>query len=321
MTTSVPYEELASRFDSVQRVFIGKDSPEAARVGVQPESVTIDLARVDIKQLRAGFEARQADYDTAPFDISGELVRFYCAAVTIWSGFPGAGKSTLLRQLVCHLLKAKRQVFIASLEENPADLLWRLVQTAAGTPQPTDHMAQWFLDLYGEQLRIWNVVGASNHLDVLAAITAIGARHAIIDSLMALDVPAYDWEAQRLFAKRLVGCARMSGCHIHLVAHPRKPMAGDQLPDVHDVAGSADLGRLVDNVLFVRRRSDEPVAARSTRMQVLVRKQRHFTGACPVFDGWYHREYLQYHVEQWPAGATSYLCDHAYHPVRWGPTG
>jgi hypothetical protein len=306
------YDFKASRFDSVQRVFVEKDSPEVARVGVLPESVTVDLSRIDVKQLRADVEARQAGYDTCPFDPAGELLRFYRADVSAWSGFPGAGKTTLLRQLVCHLLLATRKVFVASLEEDPRDLLWRLMCTAAGTPKPNDHQAQWFLDAYGEQLRIWNVLGATNHLDVFAAITALKTHHAVIDSLMALDVCGYDWESQRLFAKALVGTARMTGTHIHLVAHPRKPIAADQVPDVHDVAGSADIGRLVDNVLFVRRRTDESANDCSTRMQIMVRKQRHHIGACPVFDGHFHRDLLQYSHEQFPARAIRYLPEDAY---------
>lgn len=310
------YETKASRFDSVQRLFIAKDSPEAAFVGVPPESVTLDLSKVDIHQLRALVAAREKDFDTCPFDPTGALLRLYRADVTVWSGFPGAGKTTLLRQLVCHLLAAKRHVFVASLEEDPRDLLWRLMCTAAGTAEPTDHQMQWFCDEFGDRLRIWSVIGMSNSVDVLGAIRATGAHHAVIDSLMALEISGYDWEAQRLFAKRLVGTARICGAHIHLVAHPKKPMTGEQLPDVHDVAGSSDIGRLVDNVLFVRRRTDEAVTASATPMQIVVRKQRHYTGACPSFDGHFHREFLQYHMGKFPDAPTRYLPDDAYLPVH-----
>src|SRR5437762_2775859 len=120
------YEFKASRFDSVQRLFIAKDSPEVVEIGVSPESVTVDLARVDVKQLRSAVAARQAAYDTCPMDPQGGLLRLYRADVTAWSGFPGAGKTTLLRQVICHLLAAGRKVFLASLEEDPQDLLWRL---------------------------------------------------------------------------------------------------------------------------------------------------------------------------------------------------
>lgn len=305
------YDLKASRFDSVQRLFVAKDSPEV-RVGVLPESVTVDLSKIDVKQLRREVQARQADFATSPFDPKGDGLRFYRADVTVWSGFPGAGKTTLLRQFVCQLLAAGRRVFLASLEEDPRELLWRLMCTAAGNLAPNDHQAQWFLDAFGDRLRIWNVLGASTYLDILEAVRALKVEHAVIDSLMALDVSGYDWETQRLFAKCLIGCARMSGTHIHLVAHPRKPIKADQVPEVYEVAGSADLGRLVDNVVFVCRRVDENAKAATTGMKILVRKQRHFTGACPHFEGYFHRDLLQYSVEQFPQHAVRYLPEDAY---------
>ena len=168
------------------------------------------------------------------------------------------------------------------------------------------------MDEFDQRLRIWNVIGASAHLELLATIRALGSAHAVIDSLMALDVSGYDWEAQRLFAKRLVYAARMYGPHIHLVAHPRKPMTGDQLPDVHDIAGTSDLGRLVDNVLFIRRKTLEPVAAPCTEMEILVRKQRNFSGERSAFGGHFHREYQQYHLQRFSNGPIRYLPADAY---------
>ena len=306
------YEEKASHFDSLSRVFVRKDSPEITSVGVAPESVTLDLSTVNVKELRSQFLAQQKNFDTAPFDHNGALFRLYPGQVTAWSGYPGAGKTTLLRQFVCHLLQAGRSVFVASLEEHPRDFLWRTICTAAGAREPNDHQAQWFLDQHGERLRIWSVIGASAADDVLSAINALKPSHAVIDSLMALDISGYDWEAQRLFSKKLLGAARMSGAHIHLVAHPRKPAASDQMPDVHDIAGSADLGRLVDNALFVRRNSGEESVSGPSGMQILVRKQRHFTGGCPVFSGYFHREFLQFHTERFPSRAARYLPEDAY---------
>lgn len=304
--------EARERGEFSKRLFVHPASAELVTPEVEPEAVTLNLASLNIEEIREEYEAKQADFDSTPFDAEGAMLRLYAAGVTIWSGFPGSGKTTLLRQLVCHLLKAGRSIFFASLEEHPRDLLWRLVCTASGTATPTKHQAQWFLDAYGDRLRIWSVIGASKHRDLLSAIRKLGSRHAIIDSLMCLDVNSQDWEAQRQFATKLVNAARLSGCHIHLVAHPRKLISSDQPPDLNDVAGSADLGRLADNVVFVRRGGDDSPASAVTGMLIALRKQRGGTGACGVISGYFHREYRQYSGQQFPSGPTHYLPDDAY---------
>ena len=47
-------------------------------------------------------------------------------------------------------------------------------------------------------------------------------------------------------------------------------------------------------------------------MQILVRKQRHFTGACGAFEGYFHRDLLQYNQAQFPERAVRYLPEDAY---------
>jgi twinkle protein len=114
-------------------------------------------------------------------------------------------------------------------------------------------------------------------------------------------------------ANELCALAHSSGAHIHLVAHPRKPMKHDAGPDIADVAGSSDLGRLADNVLFVRRTDQESSTfEQATPMQVVVKKQRHGSGMCGSVDGWFQRGWRQFTREQYPAGPTRYLPDDAY---------
>lgn len=303
------YEVKASRFDSVQRMYLSKDSPHVKRE--VPASSMVDIGRMNVSDLQSRMTTENKDFDTAPFDTEGSLLRFYPGNVTVWSGFPGAGKTTLLRQFICQLLQKGRKVFFASLEEDPRDLLIRIMRTAAGTQKPSAHQMQWFLDAFGDQLRVWNSLGDTKSEDLLAAITSLKVEHAVIDSLMAMDVSGYEWEPQRLFAKRLIATARMSLAHIHLVAHPRKPSEADSTPDTHDVAGTADLGRLADNVVFVRRHSAEAATAARTGMKILVRKQRNHTGAMPTYEGWFHRDLMQFSTDQF-AKAIRYLPDDAY---------
>jgi len=308
---------LASTNLKLRRIFLNASASEVREcVREVPEVMLHDPCDADVRQLREEYHARQAAYDTAPFDPAGEKFRMYPGGVTIWSGYPGTGKTTLLRQLACHLLHRKRGVFIASLEERPDDALMRIMQTAAGSMTPSEHAMQWFLDAYADRLRFWGMIGLAKTEQILGAMNAsakIGIRHTIIDSLTCLDVGASDWDGQRGLANHLASLARATGMHVHLVAHPRKPNAKQEGPDLSDVAGSSDLSRLADNVVFVRRFGDEPQRFEDAApMLVTVRKQRHGTGMCGDIQGWFHRAHRQYKPSQWWDGPTRYLPDDAY---------
>ncbi|HEX2652104.1 MAG TPA: AAA family ATPase, partial [Xanthobacteraceae bacterium] len=252
-------------------IFVQPDSPKFLEKEIEPAKEVFDIATVESSSLLSAYRHRQANYSTAPFDPLGEHVRFFPGGFTIWSGFPGAGKTTLLRQLACHLMKptdeenpySGQSVFVCSMEELPQDVLIRHAQVACANEDLTDNMLQWCADVWSNKLHLWNyrpIESDAEHQKILAAIRVLarekGVRHAIIDSLMCLDVPSNDFEAQRSFAGALARTCHSSGVHVHLVAHPRKPQQSGQRLDLSEVAGSADLGRKADNVLFVKRDMD-----------------------------------------------------------------
>lgn len=312
---AVEYEVDARRF--VGRVLI---SAVDSKYDIDPDDTLLDIRGLDGKELLERYQRRHAKYGTTPFDPEGKRLRLYPGGVTIWSGFPGAGKSTLLKQLVCHCLARGSSVFVASLEEDPVDVLVGLAAVAAGRQEPTAHQLQWFIDAYGERFRLWGVIGIAQHRKILAAIrklAAEGIKHAVIDSLMCLDVANDDFEAQRCFANLLAATARAVKVHIHLVAHPRKQVSADQEPDINDVAGAREIGGIADNVLFVRRNPHEgqdPLSP-ATPMMIAIRKQRYWIGALGSVAGWYHRGWRQFHEDQFASAPIRYLPDHAYEAV------
>ena len=103
------------------------------------QRVCMDIEHWDGKKLLEEFRARQAKFGTVPFDPEGALLKLFGGGMTVWSGYPGAGKTTLLRQLVCHCLVRGSSVFMASLEEEPTDVLLHLATTAAGCAEPSAH--------------------------------------------------------------------------------------------------------------------------------------------------------------------------------------
>jgi hypothetical protein len=302
---------------NMRGIFIEADGPEFLESEVQPANEIIDLNALNVADMLAARRERQANFDTAPFDPEGHELRFFPGGFTVWSGFPGTGKTTLLRQFVCHLLRAKKPVFVASLEEDPQDVFCRLASVALGTQDLNADNLQWCVDSWHDKLRLWSYRrGVAEHARILAIVRVLakqGVRHAIIDSLARLDVHSGDWEAQRLFGNALEASAAKSGAHIHLVAHPRKLVSSAQEPDINDIAGSADIGRLADNVLFVRRPdSDSPTPSEFSPMRVSVRKQRYHTGACPTIDGYFNKRLCQWKPHLHDIEVTQYLHAAAY---------
>lgn len=295
------------------RIYVTQEAPE---YDTDPQEALVDLEQLDGKQLLEDFKTRQARFGTVPFDPPGDHLRLYPGGLTIWSGFPGAGKTTLLRQTVCHLLRKGSSVFLATLEENPRDVLVRLTATAAGVEIPTAHQVQWFIDAYASRFRLWGVIGLAQHRKLLAVARKLAeefsVRHAIIDSLMCMDIQNDDFEAQRKFANLTAATARAANMHIHLVAHPRKLVSSDQEPDLNDVAGARELGGVADNVIFVKRTKSTSIDPNVTGMSIAVKKQRHGTGEIGDIPGWYHRSLRQFHLEQFPSAPTRYLPEDAY---------
>lgn len=306
--------------DAIQRTLlnIGKMLvTEAVASDAHFQRICTDIEYWDGKELLAAAKARRAKFGTTPFDPDGNLLRLYPGGLTVWSGYPGAGKTTLLRQLVCHCLARGSGVFLASLEEDPADVISNLAATAAGQIEPSAHQMQWFIDAHGARLRLWGRAGMSSGEEVLHAIGAcgqLGSKHAIVDSLMCLDVANDDFEAQRQFVRKLAAVARVARIHVHLVAHPRKLISAEQDLDINDVAGAREIAGLADNVIFVRRKRDEGSVREASSMLISIRKQRHGTGYLGDVQGWFQRNLRQFHLNEFAVEPTRYLPADAYGP-------
>lgn len=284
----------------------------------EPRQTLFDLAKADARDLLAQFTKARENFATSPFDPQGHKLKFYRKGYTIWSGYPGAGKTTALRQLVCHLLNADELVFVASLEEHPADVIVQLAGVCFGREIPTVHQLQWFIDFYGERLKVWGITGSASHKEIFGTIQTLAQKGAVtqafIDSLMCLDINSQDFEGHRRFANLMNAMTIESNIHLHLVAHPRKAVSVEQEPDVNDVAGGADYARLAHNVGFIRRGTGAQFGDSVSGMRIAIRKQRYGTGFIGDIDGWFNRHIRQFKVDQFDQVPTQYLPKEAYEP-------
>jgi twinkle protein len=196
--------------------------------------------------------------------------------ITVWTGYNGHGKSLMLSQVMLGLMQQGERFCVFSGEMTPERQLKRMVKQATGLDRPTlDYITavgEWLRD------RVWlfNHVGSAKLdrlLDVfLYANKRYGTRHFVIDSLMMLDVPEDGpgaITAQKAAIQRMADFAKRNGCHVHLVAHPRKGADESKGPGKLDVAGSSKITDAADNVFTVwsarkdqsQPMTDEPDAA------------------------------------------------------------
>lgn len=301
--------DLIARARKTAQIYITKESKGSED---SPERILLDAESQNAKEILVAYKLKMDNFDTVPLDVEGRAMRLLKGQWTIFSGYTGTGKTTYLRQVVCHMLKAGKNVFVATLEQDPEDYLVELAATAAGVEMPTEKQMQSFLDTYGNQLKLWGMIGVADHKKILASVRDLadaGLDYAVIDSLMVLDIDSSDFEAQRKFAALLSATVHAKKVHVILVAHPKKPMSADQEPTVQDVAGSGHLGNLAYNVLFIRRGPPGPAESDITPMElhILKRRARIPGGFMGSLVGCYYGSQGQFHLDAYAQQPTFYL--------------
>lgn len=178
--------------------------------------------------------------------------------LTVWTGYNGHGKSLMLSQVMLGLLQQGERMCVFSGEMTPERQVKRMAKQASGLDRPTPGyltaIAEWLKD------RAWlfNLVGSATIARLLEvfeyANKRYGIRHFVIDSLMMTDVPEDGpgaHTAQKEAVQKLCNFAKRNGCHVHLVAHPRKGRDESTGPGKLDVAGSSKITDGADNVFTV----------------------------------------------------------------------
>jgi twinkle protein len=176
--------------------------------------------------------------------------------VTVWAGYNGHRKSMFTSQVMLDLAVQKQRVLVASLEMAPVRTLARMTRQACGTaiplPAEIDRFSAW------SEGRLWlfDHVGKIDG-DTCTALCryfadTLRGHHVFIDSMMMVCGSEEHMDEQKQFVTSLCRMAVETGLHIHLIAHCRKPAAGDeQPPSKYDIKGTGAISDQAANVVTV----------------------------------------------------------------------
>ena len=202
--------------------------------------------------------------------------RFRDYEYTLWTGYNGHKKSMMLGFVMLGMVAQGQKVCIASLEMPAVSTLARMAQQYTGW-EPTMPQTDSYFDWLEGSLWLFNQTGSMEADRMLAviryAIAEKGVDHFVIDSLMMCGIGEDDYNKQKSFSADLATISKDTGCHIHLVAHSRKPADGKEgVPSTkYGVAGSANLTNIPDNVIVVFQEKDE---SKDCDAMFIVEKQR-----------------------------------------------
>jgi twinkle protein len=251
------------------------------------------------------------------FDKCGESILFRPSGLSLWTGYNGHGKSLFLGQVMLNMIRQGATVCIASLELYPADLLARTYLQATAMEKPSVEYVNKVSEWIGDQLYIFNLVGTGKIERLLEVFLYARKRYGvdvfIVDSLTTLNIAEDDYNGQKELTEMLRDFKLNHNCHIHLVAHPRKPRDEKEMPGKYDIRGGGAISDLADNCFCVwrnkekehleRRRSrgdfmspDELDKLKKPDAYLKCDKNRHGVGKFKegIFAFWFHEPSNQY---------------------------
>ena len=191
-------------------------------------------------------------------------------SVSLWTGLRASAKSTILSQIALQAVNDDHTVLIYSGELTSKRFTRWLIQQAAGHQYvkeiekndstfyvvPDDiqkDIAKWIDD----RIYVYNNSYGSNYEKLISAVNEQAEKKhpdlVILDNLMTIDtveIDSNEYRAQTVVMLGLTELAKKYNIHVALVAHPRKTISFLRLMDV---AGSANIGNLIDSAFIVHR--------------------------------------------------------------------
>jgi len=299
--TAQTLEDILITDKEIEGYMESRDTGEHLKIK-RPSEYLDDVEKYFSEDLTGGLEL--------PFKKTVEDFKIRMGEVTLVTGYSGHGKSAFLNQCMLGLMKQEKTM-IASFEMLPKATLGRMCQQT-GEAMPNYEYIKDFLSKLEHNLYLYDPEGETTSEKVLEVIyycaEKLGVKLMVIDSLMKCGINEDDLNKQKSFANKLAVSARDLGIHIFIVAHSRKTANEHDNASKFDVAGSANLTNLVDNVISVHRnkKREEEVLNGSLDTEVMnqppsavyLLKQRHGRGIETKWGFGFKPETFQY-TEIW----------------------
>jgi twinkle protein len=185
-----------------------------------------------------------------------DRLEFRKGEVTVWAGYNGHRKSMFTGQVALDLCVSRERVLMASFEMSPARTLARMARQAfahhAPSPARLEALSRWTDD----RLWLFDHLGRITPDQCLAVVRyfaeELQGTQIFIDSMMMVCASEESLDEQKQFTTDIVRAAQEYGVHVHLIAHCRKPQAGEEKPPTkYDLRGSAAISDQAHNVCMV----------------------------------------------------------------------
>ncbi len=291
------------------------------------EGLILDLDEIDLEayaplahEIVAPLAAREAltqfflsdpDQQGAwlPFGGSHQM-KFRPQETTIWHSGNFTGKSQILLQSAVHWMRGNssidEKVLLISPEMSIEQSLARMIRlmTAKIPGQVTEAEISSCLVWLTNKFWQYSAVGQVEVDDLVNVIryatTELGITQVIIDNLSVLSLNGADSNrAQADLMAKFVQTSRTHNCHVHLIAHDRKPGPGEG-SSRYNISGSGALSNLADNCISVGRNykkaekladitlseEDRREVSAQSDGKIVISKQRHgpsWTGTVKLF--------------------------------------
>lgn len=183
-------------------------------------------------------------------------IEFRPGEVTVWAGYNGHRKSMFAGQVALDMCAQGQRTLIASMEMYPRKTLARMARQAYAAASPNEEKLRAFAKWTDGRLWLFDHVGRVEPSIMLAVLRyfaqELGGKQAFIDSMMMVCASEESLDEQKQFMTDMVRVTQETGLHVHIVAHCRKPQAGeDKPPTKYDLRGSAAISDQAHNIVTV----------------------------------------------------------------------
>lgn len=257
-----------------------KDANQCLMDGVSTDVMTLalrDARTLDPSELRNAADFADAVWDEytridtgllLPWRKTHDTIKLRPGEMSIWAGINGHGKSAVVGHTVGYLAAGGTRCCVASMEWRTPLWLARMGRQVAACARPSRAFSDHIVKSYRESLWTFDVAGsakANRILDVFAyARRRYGIELFVVDNLTKCGFADDDYAGQKKFAEALADFARMTGCHVALVAHMRKSEGEDKPSGKMGVKGSGGITDMAATVIEIwRNKARERAVARA----------------------------------------------------------